>query len=191
MIWRLGAAASAWLLVAAAGCAALLPYERESVESPWGSFDDARAAYEKIRPGQTSAEDLRPLGFHPDAAPNVEILTYMDVYRRFVPNDGVRLADQDPGVQQCLASREGCLAFRVRPTRLEAKRHGNFFLDFLTFRRQTETTGWRFEALLVIVEDRVAYKLWEGNPSVLSREDRIQPLGPLQNIDIPVPFLPF
>jgi hypothetical protein len=79
----------------------------------------------------------------------------------------------------------------VRPTRLEARRHGNFFLDFLSFRRQTETTGWRFEALVVVVGHRVAYKLWEGNPAVLSRQDRIQPLGPLQEIDLPVPFLPF
>jgi hypothetical protein len=182
-----GMAAVAWL---ALGCAKLLPYERESIESPWESFEGAKAAFDLVRLEETNDEELRGLGFHPFGAPNVEILTFMDVYQRFVPHDGIRLADQDPGVQRCVEVRERCTGYRVRPKRTFSKRHGNFVLDYLSFRRQTETTGWEFGSLLVLVDGRVVYKLWEGNPSLLTREDRVQPLGPLQELN-DLPYRPW
>ncbi len=64
--------------------------------------------------------------------------------------------------------------------RLRAKRVGKFWPDFLNFRRKTESTGWRFNALLVLVNDQVTYKLWSGTPRIeVYKEDR-NPLGPLQ-----------
>jgi len=159
----------------------LLPRDQRRVDSPWSSFDEAKAAFDEIVPGHTSAEGLREIGFHPVATPNVEILTYVDVYERFVPNDGIRLRDQAPAVQYCIAVRERCNGWRLEPQRSNDRRFGNFLLDFFTFRRRVETTGWTFSSLIVLVDDEVVYTLWDGKPSELRHTDSIKPLGPLQD----------
>jgi hypothetical protein len=177
--------ALALLALNVTGCASflpqLLPDRREWVESRFESFDEARAAFDEIVPNVTSTDDLRALGFHPEESPNVEILTYMDVFERFVPNNGIYLRDQDPGVQECIHMRELCHGWQLDPLYRREERIGNLALDFLSFRRQTEITGWNFSSLLIVVDGRVVYKLWDGNPDDLQHEDRIRPLGPLQD----------
>jgi len=159
----------------------LLPDERRRTESPWSSFEEAKAAFDLIAIGESTSADLRTLGFHPESTPNVEILTYVDVYRRFVPNDGIRLEDQDPGVQDCVRQRERCNGWQMEPRTERDKRQGNLLLDWFTFRRQVESTGWSFRSLIVVIDERVVYKLWEGNPSEMRYADSIRPLGPLQD----------
>ena len=61
-------------------------------------------------------------------------------------------------------------------------RTGNFFADFFNFRRRSLTTGWRFNALILIVNDVVVYRAWGGQPSVNELEVINNPLGPLQDI---------
>lgn len=159
----------------------LLPDTKERTDSSFASFAEARAAFDEIVPNATSADELRELGFHPEASPNVAILTYMDVFQRFVPNNGIHLRDQDPGVQECIRVRERCHGWQLDPLQRRDKRIGNLGLDFFSFRRQVETTGWNFSSLLIVVDDQVVYKLWDGNPDDLQHEDRIRPLGPLQD----------
>jgi hypothetical protein len=159
----------------------LLPDERRRTESPWSSFEEAKAAFDLIAIGETTSADLRTLGFHPETTPNIEILSYVDVYRRFVPNDGIRLEDQDPGVRDCVHQRERCNGWQMEPRTERYKRQGNLLLDWFTFRRQVESTGWRFRSLIVVIDERVVYKLWEGNPSEMRYADSIRPLGPLQD----------
>ena len=53
-------------------------------------------------------------------------------------------------------------------------------LDFMNFKRDTHTTGWKFSALIVIIEDKVVYKQWSGNPNIDRNESQNNPLGPLQ-----------
>ena len=53
--------------------------------------------------------------------------------------------------------------------------------DFLNFRRETDVTGWTFNALVLLVEDRVVYTLYGGQPNVREHEVTRQPLGPLQD----------
>jgi hypothetical protein len=159
----------------------LLPDESTRIESPWSSFSEAKTAFDAIVPGETTPDDLRALGFHPESSPNVQIITYVDVFERFVPNNGIRLEDQDPGVRLCVSERERCNGWQIEPRTQRDKRQGNLLLDWFMFRRQVETTSWSFRSLLIVVDDRVVYKLWEGNPSDVRYADSIRPLGPLQD----------
>ena len=61
-----------------------------------------------------------------------------------------------------------------------SERVGSFFLDFLNFRRTTEITGWRFNAVVVLKDDVVVYKLWGGRPMIKELNESRNPLGPLQ-----------
>jgi hypothetical protein len=43
-------------------------------------------------------------------------------------------------------------------------------------------TGWKFDAIIVLVNDVVVYKLSSGTPSVDVNELAVKPLGPAQGI---------
>jgi hypothetical protein len=56
-------------------------------------------------------------------------------------------------------------------------------LDFVNFHRQSVTTGWKFSALIVVIDNQVVYTQWSGEPQIHTTIDRKNPLGPLQNFD--------
>ena len=60
-------------------------------------------------------EDLVELSFDPDKVPNIAILNYSDVLRRFMLNQSVTMADLDQGVQQCVAAKTVCRGFEGQP----------------------------------------------------------------------------
>jgi hypothetical protein len=66
--------------------------------------------------------------------------------------------------------------------RISKARTGNFFADFINFKRRTETTGWRFNALILMVNDVVVYRAWGGQPVVNEVEVNTNPLGPFQDM---------
>jgi hypothetical protein len=66
--------------------------------------------------------------------------------------------------------------------RISKVRTGSFWSDFFNFRRHTVSTGWRFNALLLMVDGVVVYRSWGGQPAVFEAEDSRNPLGPLQDI---------
>ncbi|TLM62994.1 MAG: hypothetical protein FDZ69_12730 [Deltaproteobacteria bacterium] len=159
-----------------AGCTALLPSSKEETVSPWHRFDQVKSAYDSIASGKTKSE-LKDLGFDLEGSPNLQILSYLDVATmiQFIP-----ATELDPGLQECLQARGECRAYVLELQRLQTRRVGNFWSDFFNFRRKTDRTGWRFKALLVLVNDRVTYKLWSGTPSIETYKDERYPLGPLQ-----------
>jgi len=55
-------------------------------------------------------------------------------------------------------------------------------LDMFNFKRETVTTGWSVEALLVFVDDKLVYELIGGQPTINEYEVKRNPLGPLQNV---------
>jgi len=175
---------SAWpilYLLAAAmtllpGCSSLLPSSREETISSWHEFDQAKAAYDKIVPGNTRAE-LKALGFDVVNSPNIEVLNYLDLAAKM---QSIPMAELDPGLQECLRSRDKCQAYAFGLRRLKGKRVGNFWADFLNFRRKADSSGWQFNALLVLINDQVTYKLWSGIPRVETFKEEHNPLGPLQ-----------
>ncbi len=164
-----------------AGCGSkgfLLPDEKKWA-AQWETFDQAKAAFDQVVPQQTSRKELKALGFDPYVNPNIALLSYVGVFQRFHPTAGFSLDHHDPAIRQCFEARENCTGLEVSSRRFRDKEHGNVLLSMLTFRRQTTMTQWSFRALIILVDDQVVYKLWEGAPTVVTETDRIRPLGPL------------
>lgn len=163
-----------------AGCAALLPRSESGVTSQWSSFDTARENFNRVKPYETDKKQLAALGLDPITNPNITILNYSDVIRRFIPSSAVAAENLDRGISECIAAKNDCTAYEVDVKSLKKKRAGNFWLDALNFKRLTETTGWRFTGLIVLKDDLVVYKLWGGQPSIQEAETSRNPLGPFQ-----------
>ena len=163
------------------GCSSLLP--RASKESsPFTSFDEARDAIEALIPMQSNVATLARLGIDPVRQPNTTILTHADIVRRFVPSALLKREDLNTGVLACLEARDACRGWEITAARISKERTGNFLADFTNFSRRSETTGWRFNALVLLVNDVVVYRAWGGQPSVMEVEISTNPLGPLQDM---------
>jgi hypothetical protein len=163
-----------------AGCESLLPRAKAAAESGWGTFDDARAAFDKLEVHKTRADELAKLGFDPFVNANVTLLNYSDLIRRFVPGTVALAESIDGDILDCIAVKERCRAVEVDISNSRSERVGNFFLDFLNFRRTTEISGWRFNAVVVLKDDVVVYKLWGGRPMIKEVNENRNPMGPLQ-----------
>jgi len=163
-----------------AGCAALLPKATAETETSWKSFEDAKRAYDSIEPGRTTLAELKSLGYDPYLYPNVTVLDNSDVINKYAPASG-RDEYLEAGVRECLRAQTKCSAYSIDLKQTHRDRVGNFFLDFVNFKRRTEITGWKFGAVIVIVNDRVAHKSWSGVPAVHEAEQNTNPLGPLQD----------
>jgi len=164
------------------GCSNALPRTEDITRSRWNSFDEAMADYEKIAPYVTTVEELKELGYDPYTQPNIRILSYLDIIQRFMPNQSITLDDLDPGLSFCIQSRNLCQAYEARPQKAKTKRVGNVFMDLLTFKRRTIASGWSFNALIVLSDGIVVYKVWSGDPIISGDKLRKNPLGPLQGV---------
>ena len=163
------------------GCSSLLPQVR-SESTPFKSFDEARIAIESLVPMESDVAMLNRTGLDPVKQPNTIILTQTDIVRRFIPSALLKREDLDPGVWACVEARDDCRGWEITASQIEKKRTGNFFADFTNFLRRSETTGWRFNALVLLVNDKVVYRTWGGQPSVNEVEVNTNPLGPLQEM---------
>lgn len=161
------------------GCGDLLPRSDAEVRATWSSFDEAKAALDRVAAHRTTGTELRAAGFDPYGNPNVELLNYSDILRRF-PMGG-NVTRLDPGLRECMDAGKTCLGYSVDLRNSHRERVGPFLLDLLGFRRETIITGWTFNALILLVDDRVVYALYGGKPAIAEREKTVEPLGPLQN----------
>jgi len=168
------------LALALSGCAELLPKASSEVTSQWHSFEDARAAIERIVPYKTTAADLKAAGFDPYLTPNVQLLTYSDIVLRFPLSGSMPWDRLDRGLRECLEAGKSCQGFSMTVRETKRDRVGNFWLDALHFKRTVDTVGWSFTALVLLVDDRVVYVIHGGQPLVREQEVNRQPLGPLQ-----------
>ena len=165
-----------------ASCSALLPREQSDRRTPWDSFESARATYDRITPMETTTAGLKALGLDPYHDPNITILNYADLLRKLIGNGSVPFNVLEQPLRDCLSDGDQCLGYEIDVKHIERKREGSFWLDFLTFRRTTHVYGWEFNALIVLKNDLVVYKLWGGQPTIKEVEQDTKPLGPLQNI---------
>lgn len=163
-----------------AGCAALLPKSKSETEAPWNSFDEVKRSYDSIELGRTTLQELKLLGYDPYVNANVTVLSRSDVISKYVPS-AVRDEYLEPGIRECLATQTGCRGYSIEHRQVRRDRKGNFFLDFVNFRRRTEITGWRFGSVIVVVGDRVVHKSWSGVPAISEVEENTNPLGPFQD----------
>jgi hypothetical protein len=178
------------------GCSFILPSTRSNSKSPWESFEQAKQDFDLIVVNQTTVEDLKSSKYNPAKLENVEYLSYVDLLQKFLPNSSIQREDLDPGLQQALSAKDRCYGYEYEPKILREKRYGFFLLDWLNFTRNTRTTGWRFNALVVVKDEVVVYKLWSGTPKIDLDKKKTNPLGPLQEagnivskgVDAVVPF---
>lgn len=167
-------------LLTLAGCADLLPKGESSTVGAWSSYADAAGTFDRIIPYTTTVADLKALNLDPASNPNITLLNYSDLLRRFVPSAAIGLGDLDQSVRECLLAQSACRGLEINQTSIQRKRYGSFFADFLNFVRKTHVTGWRFNGMILIKDDKVIYKLTGGQPIVEEREESRNPLGPFQ-----------
>lgn len=168
--------------LAVAGCASLLPTSQAEVSSPWRSFEEARAAIDRIEPDRTTTADLRAAGIDPYVSRNVQLLSYSDVLLRFPLNAGSSNVQLDHGLRACLEAGKSCTGYALNVREVKKDHTGSFWQDTLGFKRVVETTGWQFNALILLVGDRVVYSLYGGQPNLHEQEVSRHPLGPVQSI---------
>ncbi len=165
------------------GCAALLPKSQQETVSPWHTFDDAKAAFDSIELGRSDRETVHKLGLDPGATPNVQILNYSQIAHAVLPGDRLLPDDEVPtAIRSCVKAQERCVGYLLEESRIKRNRVGNFWTDFLNFERETLTTGWRFNALVVLVDNQVVFKQWSGQPSIREVGRNRNPLGPFQGM---------
>ncbi len=160
----------------------MLPRSQQVTASPWQTYRDAQLTFDKIIPGHTTAPELHDLQLDPQQHPNIAILNYSDVQRRFVPHASISVDDLDAGVRECLSAKTLCTGYEVNQKSVHKQRDGQFITDVLGFHRETSTTGWSFNGLILVKDGVVIYKLTGGQPAIAEREETTNPLGPLQSI---------
>jgi hypothetical protein len=168
------------IVIVLSGCTALLPRSESGGKSQWSNFATAKENFNRIKPYETTKRELVALGLDPLSNPNINILNYSDVIRRFIPSSAVAAENLDRGISECIAVKNDCSAYEIDVKTLKKQRAGNFWLDALNFKRHTEISGWRFTGLIVMKDDLVVYKLWGGQPSIQEAEETRNPLGPFQ-----------
>lgn len=167
-------------VVASTACSSLLPRSEAITDSPWQSFEEAQRTFDQIIVHKTTVADLKRLKLDPASNPNVTIMNYSDVLKRFIPSPSIDAATLDGGVQECLRAATRCQGYEVNHRVLKRNRYGNFWADLLNFKRKTDIVGWRFEAVLLVTDGEVVYKLTGGQPTIHEHEESENPLGPLQ-----------
>lgn len=167
-------------LLVAIGCAPLLPSSRTEDVSRWNSYDDAVRSLASITPYRSTRTDVHHLGMDPRLNPGISVLHFADVLQRFSAAVLIHPEDVDQGVRDCLHAGQRCGGYVVSVKKLARQRVGSFWLDSLDFRRETLTTGWRVDVLLVFVDDQVVYELMGGQPTISEVDLQRKPLGPLQ-----------
>ena len=163
-----------------AACAAWLPKAHTVTVVSWNSFDEGKAAIDKIVPYESRRADLTAQGIDPVQNPAVTILNYSDVAQRFATGAIVGADQVDRGIRECLVAGKSCTAYQIEARRTNRNRVGNFWLDSFTFKRETEVSGWSFRATILFVDDLAVYTTYGGQPLIHEQEVARKPMGPLQ-----------
>src|SRR5260370_4638910 len=170
------AVATYWL----AGCSTTLLHRSKEVTSgPWQTYQDAQETFDKIIPGQTTIAELRLMSLDPASNANIAILNYADVMRKFMLNQSFSINDLDHGVRDCVLAKVACRGFEINQSTVNRQRTGNVIFDILGFHRETQTAGWRFNGLILLRDDIVAYNLPAGHPPPHPTQQNQNPPAPL------------
>lgn len=173
---------SAWaaLCMTLGACSTLLPESRREIVSDWNSYDHAAAALATLQPFTATRADVHRLGLDPRSNPAITVLHFGDVLQRFAAAALIKPDDVDRGIRDCLHVGKQCTGYAIAVKKLERQRVGNFWLDSFSFKRETVSSGWSVDALLVFVDDGLVYQLVGGQPTIREYEVQRNPLGPLQ-----------
>jgi hypothetical protein len=177
------------LLAGLTGCSSLLPRSEARTADTWEDYESASAAIDRIVPQQTTRAELAAQGIDPQRNASITILTFSDVVQRFATGGAIRAEELDPGVRQCLTAGKACNGYSILLRRTVNRRSGNFWLDTFNFKRETDSSGWSFNALILLTGDLVVYTLKGGQPRMHETAVERNPLGPLQGWGEQVPGL--
>jgi hypothetical protein len=185
---RFGARFAALLMaLATCGCSTLLPTSKKEVVSDWSSYDQAVRSLAALEAYKATRADVHAQGLDPCSNPTIIVLHFGDVLQRFSAAALIRPEDVDRGIRDCLHVGKQCSAYAISVKKVSRSRVGNFWVDSLNFRRETVTTGWNVDALLLFVDDLLVYQLVGGQPTINEYEQVRNPLGPLQGWGTLVP----
>jgi hypothetical protein len=166
--------------LALCACSSLLPRGSTDSVDGFDSFEEAQEALEKVVAMKTRGAELKELGFDPLAGANVTLIAYPEIIGRLAPNPGIPLEKLDIGIRQCIEAQSACRGYLFHFEQQDRKRQGGFWLDFLNVKRTTAVTGWWFEALVVLADDKVLFRNFAGQAHTDRLEKQFNPLGPLQ-----------
>ncbi|MCF6775340.1 hypothetical protein L3V83_02010 [Thiotrichales bacterium 19X7-9] len=167
------------VIITTSACSSLLPRTKDVTISKWENFDQLQTAYNQITPYKTTTKDLEVLGFSPYKANNIRIVNFLDVHKEFDPL--MTFNNLPLEVANCLKQENDCVGYYIDIEQLNSKRVGNAFLDVFNFKRITYTTGWDFQAKLILLNDLVIFKTISSLPAIEKLSTKVNPLGPLQN----------
>lgn len=159
----------------------LLPAQNAQTATAFATYDQVIDAYDQVIPGRTTGDDLTRIGFDPRTG-NVDVLSYVDIERRFLPRSNVPFADLNPAVRACIRAEGACVGYVFHPEHSGSKRIGNTVSDVLGFERITRSEHWSAQIVLLVLDGRVVHKVFSGSPRTENVEDKVQPLGPLQDV---------
>jgi hypothetical protein len=178
---NLRVSATSCLAALLTGCSTLLPHGVTDAPRPFDNYEQAEAAAQKIVPFQTREPELPQLGFDVREGANVTVIPYPNIVARLAPYSALALEHLDTGIRTCILAMTGCRGYLFRFEFEDRKREGSFLLDFFNVRRQTNVTGWWFEALVVVnAEGTVLFRNVAGQPKLGRTDTQTNPLGPLQ-----------
>jgi len=123
------------------------------------------------------------MGIH-KYAPNIQILDWLSVEKKFLHSQTIKKEDLPIGVRTFLDSTGEKIAFEISAGNTKSHGEGNFLLDVTNFKKNRRTTGWWFRGLILIANGKVVYKTEppEGMAQIDRSQNKINPLGPLQNL---------
>lgn len=160
-------------------CVHLLPSNYEEDKALWTDYGAASSAFSSIVHGTTRLSEIQTTGFDIFNGANIKTLNFLDVQEMFLSHPSLELEDLPKGVRDCLEAQDHCDAYLLSVERLKSERYGSFWADLFGFRKKTHHTGWKYEVLLVVIDDIVVYALESGIPNIDRREVEKNPLGPL------------
>ena len=165
------------------GCSGMLPKRYTVTHKQWTDYDQVLYIGKSIRAGQ-SLDELKAIGVDVDNTQNVDHLTHLDVARKFGLLGFKDEALKTPaGVQRMLDAAERGRGYEIKAEHTSEIREGGFWKDFLNFKRVTRQTGWKFNILIITVDDKVEYVLHKGNPNINKVTIEKNPLGPFQKLN--------
>lgn len=162
-------------------CSNLLPRAKTDM-GYFKSFLEAQQAVEAIVPGETRVDDLQALHLDVSHQPNAVILSYAEILPKVLGSGVLTTKELDPNIRMCIQAHDRCRGLEIQIAHINRDRVGPFFPDFINFRRTTITHGWRFNALILSINEVVIYRAWSGQPDIREVEVRKNPLGPLQDM---------
>ena len=175
--------ALARLLITSVGCKSLLPAKTVQTHTEWSEYHQLKNLAHHIHAGQT-LEDIKSLGLDVDKTTNVEVLTHLDVAKRFgligMKDPNLKIPE---GVLKMINAAEKGRGYELTVENTFEKREGTFWKDFMGFKRIKRTTGWKFSILIITVEDKIHYVLHKGLPNINRLEVEKNPLGPFQKLN--------